>query len=274
MSGIHFISGLPRSGSTLLAALLRQNPRFQAGMSSALLPMFGSLVSAMGGETRLLISQAQRERVLKGVFESWSADLPPGGVLFDTNRGWTARLAALGQLLPEARMICLVRSIPAIMDSVERLLRANPLLPSRLFNDEERANVYTRTEALMQRNRLVGSAWCGLKEAYFGPDADKLLVIEYGYLATAPQRIMKLIYDFIGEPYFEHDFENVVYDEPEFDDMLATPGLHRVHRQVRFIEHSSTLPPDVQEKFAGLNFWLAQSSSKANVIAPRPRAED
>jgi sulfotransferase len=24
----HFISGLPRSGSTLLAALLRQNPRF------------------------------------------------------------------------------------------------------------------------------------------------------------------------------------------------------------------------------------------------------
>jgi sulfotransferase len=27
-NGIHFISGLPRSGSTLLAAILRQNPRF------------------------------------------------------------------------------------------------------------------------------------------------------------------------------------------------------------------------------------------------------
>ncbi|MGA8585530.1 MAG: sulfotransferase [Roseiarcus sp.] len=31
---LHFISGLPRSGSTLLAALLRQNPRISAGMSS------------------------------------------------------------------------------------------------------------------------------------------------------------------------------------------------------------------------------------------------
>ncbi|MEM5734156.1 sulfotransferase, partial [Shewanella algae] len=30
----HFISGLPRSGSTLLSAILRQNPRFSAGMSS------------------------------------------------------------------------------------------------------------------------------------------------------------------------------------------------------------------------------------------------
>jgi hypothetical protein len=34
MESIHFISGLPRSGPTLLAALLRQNPSFEAGMSS------------------------------------------------------------------------------------------------------------------------------------------------------------------------------------------------------------------------------------------------
>ena len=30
----HFISGLPRSGSTLLSALLRQNPSFHADISS------------------------------------------------------------------------------------------------------------------------------------------------------------------------------------------------------------------------------------------------
>jgi sulfotransferase len=40
-NGIHFISGLPRSGSTLLSAILRQNPALHAGMTG---PM-GSLVS-------------------------------------------------------------------------------------------------------------------------------------------------------------------------------------------------------------------------------------
>ena len=30
---LHFISGLPRSGSTLLAGILRQNPRFHAAMT-------------------------------------------------------------------------------------------------------------------------------------------------------------------------------------------------------------------------------------------------
>jgi hypothetical protein len=56
---------------------------------------------------------------------------------------------------------------------------SNPLLPSRLFSDEERANVYTRTDALSQRNRLVGSAWTNLKEAFYGPDASSLLVSRY-----------------------------------------------------------------------------------------------
>ena len=36
----NFISGLPRSGSTLTAAILRQNPRFHAGMSSPIAGLF------------------------------------------------------------------------------------------------------------------------------------------------------------------------------------------------------------------------------------------
>lgn len=34
LTRFHFISGLPRSGSTLLAGILRQNPRFHAAMNS------------------------------------------------------------------------------------------------------------------------------------------------------------------------------------------------------------------------------------------------
>lgn len=269
MTKLHFIAGLPRSGSTLLAALLRQNPRFRAGMSSALFPMFVSLIGAMGGETRTLITDAQRQRVLKGLFQSWTEDAPVDGVVFDTNRGWPTKLAALQQITPDAKVICMVRSVAGIMDSIERLVRSNPLLPSRLFSDEERANVYTRTEALSQRNRLVGGSWSGLKEAYFGPDAGKLLLVEYGYLTTAPRQVMPLIYQFIGEPEFEHDFENVEYDEPGFDDLLATPGLHRVKRQVRFEDKPTLLPPDLHEKFASQSFWVGHSASKANVIGPR-----
>ena len=65
----HFITGLPRSGSTLLAAILRQNPRFHAGMTSpvgaltsALLPQFSA-----GSEYGATITQEQRRRLVRGV---------------------------------------------------------------------------------------------------------------------------------------------------------------------------------------------------------------
>jgi len=46
-NGIHFISGLPRSGSTLLAGILWQNPRFHAGMTGPAGSMYMAPEAAM-----------------------------------------------------------------------------------------------------------------------------------------------------------------------------------------------------------------------------------
>jgi sulfotransferase len=69
-NGVHFISGLPRSGSTLLAAILRQNPRFHAGMTSPVGAMYMALEGTMSrrNETAVFIEEAQRRSVLKGLF--------------------------------------------------------------------------------------------------------------------------------------------------------------------------------------------------------------
>jgi sulfotransferase len=267
-SRFHFISGLPRSGSTLLAALLRQNPRFHARMSSPVARLFQLMMSGMSEEGANFISDEQRARVLLGLFESYYADAGRP-VIFDTNRTWTARLPALLTLWPNARVICMVRNVAWIMDSIERLVRANPFARSRLFGDEaERANVYSRTEALAARQRLVGSAWTNLKEAYYGAQAGSLLVVEYGYLTRAPAKTLELIYQFLGEAPFTHDFENVEYDEPEFDAALATPGLHKVGPIVRFEPRRTLLPPDLVERYSALSFWKDPAPSLAHSIAP------
>src|ERR1019366_3139114 len=61
-NGIHFISGLPRSGSTLLAAILRQNPRFHAAMTSPVCGMYMALEGAMSrrNEAAVFIGDTQR----------------------------------------------------------------------------------------------------------------------------------------------------------------------------------------------------------------------
>ena len=68
MNHLHFIAGLPRSGSTLLAAILRQNPQIEAGMSSPVGGIFTAVQGAIGrkNEAALFLSDEQKERMLQG----------------------------------------------------------------------------------------------------------------------------------------------------------------------------------------------------------------
>lgn len=269
MAAFHFISGLPRSGSTLLAALLRQNPRFHAGMSSPVGTLFTGMLNqfSAGSEFGPVIDQPMRRRLLRGLFDAYYADQADKGVVFDSNRMWCAKLPAILDLFPTAKVIACVRDVAWVMDSIERLYRSNPYENTKLFVDDvERNTVYSRVDTLAQRNRLVGYPWAALKEAYYGEQASSLLVIEYELLAQAPEKVLRLVYDFIGETWFPHDFQNVHYDAPAFDEALGLAGLHRVRPVIKLLDRRTVLPPDLYEKYSALSFWRDGKGSAANVI--------
>lgn len=271
----HFISGLPRSGSTLLAAILRQNPRFQAGMSSPVAGLFSGLVNqfSAGSEYGTVITQAQRRRLLAGLFNSYYADQADKDIIFDTNRMWSAKLPAITDLYPQAKVIACVRNVAWVLDSFERLYRANPYENTKLFNnDSERDTVYSRVDTLAQRNRLVGFAWAALKEAYYSEHASSLLLVDYDLLAETPEKVLRLVYTFLDEPWFEHDFTAVQYDAPEFDQALGLDGLHRVRAKVTKQPRVTILPPDLFNQYAQLSFWNEDLTSAANVIRAKSPA--
>jgi len=149
--------GALMAGSTLTAAILRQNPRFHAGMSSPVAALFDHLIAQVsaGSELSTMVSEPQRARLLRGLFDSYYAGYAQP-VIFDTNRAWTAQLPALMRLFPDAKIICCVRDVAWVMDSLERQYRNNAFEHTRLFNNPaERGTVYTRVEALANANRLV-----------------------------------------------------------------------------------------------------------------------
>jgi sulfotransferase len=271
----HFISGLPRSGSTLLAALLRQNPRFHAGMTSPVGSLFSTLLGqfSAGSEFGPVITQEQRKRLLAGLFSNYYAEQAGKDIVFDTNRQWCAKLPALMDLFPQAKVIACVRNVAWVMDSLERLYRANPYENTKLFGDDvERNTVYSRVDTLAQRNRLVGFAWAALKESYYGEHSRSLLVVDYDLLTQAPEKVLRLVYDFIEAPWYQHDFNNVHYDAPEFDQALGLAGLHRVRPQVAAQARRTILPPDLFQQYSALSFWNDGAGSAASVI--RTKSEE
>lgn len=273
MPRFYFISGLPRSGSTLLSAILRQNPRFHAGVSSPVAALFGGILNQVsaGTEWAAQVGTEKRRHLLHGLFASYYDDVVGKEVIFDTNRSWTARLPALLDLFPQTKVIACVRNVAWVMDSIERLYRKNPYENTALFaNDAERSTVFTRTETLAQRNRLVGLAYSALKEAYYSQEGRAMLVVDYDLLVQRPQHVLPLIYQFLGEEPFAHDFDGLEFDTPEYDEGLGLTGLHKIRRKVSFEARETILPPDLFEQYAKLSFWYNVSASRTNVLVVRP----
>lgn len=274
---LHFISGLPRSGSTLLAGILRQNPRFHAAMSSPVAGLVNGALEQMGAgtESYSFFDEQKRKTICRAIIDAYYVD-KSCPVIFDTSRSWTARMHQLVGLLDDFKMICCVRNPAWVMDSFEIIYRKNPFDYSRMFNAVSRQTVYSRCESLINAVGPVGSAWTALKEAYYGEFSDRLLLVDYDLLTQHPARTLELIYRFIDEPVFVHDFDNVDYAESEFDQNLGVKGLHSVKKKVEFKSRRSILPPDLFMKYQEMDFWQDQAGTAANIIASKktvaPRA--
>ena len=256
--GIHFISGLPRSGSTLLSALLRQNPRVHANITSPVGSIFLTALREMSeqNEGAVFINDERRREVLLGIVKGFYYDIHQHKTVFDTNRLWCSKLPTVCALYPEAKVICCVRDVPWIYDSVERLIRRNALQPSKIFNFDTTGTVYDRFDGLGRSTGLIGFAWAALRQAYFSEEAHRLLLVNYETLTHNPQKALDTIYEFVGMPPFKHNFNSIEFDATEFDQRLGTPGLHSVGKSIRVEMRTRTiLPPELFQRVAGDNFW-------------------
>ena len=163
----YFISGLPRSGSTLLAGILRQNPQFHAAMSSPVAPMMNSALEQMGANSEFasFFDEAKRKRICRALFDAYYQEQSASSVVFDTNRIWTARLHQLVELFDDFKMICCVRNPAWVMDSFEVIYRKNPFDYSRMYSAQSRQTVYSRSETQMSGTGTVGRGLDGVERS-------------------------------------------------------------------------------------------------------------
>lgn len=255
MEKIHFISGLPRSGTTLLSSILNQNPKFKASVSGPLARFTRAIIeeSQSQGGYRFQCPPEKRKQLITNVFDTYYDQSNP--VVFDTNRGWTYMTPVLQDLKPESKMIVCVRSIAWVIDSFEQLFAKNPYDVPQMFPQGASASVYSRAQYLTAPESFIGFALTGLKQALSTPYANNMMVVQYDQLAKNPKLVMRKLYEFIGEPWHEHDFNNVEASWDEFDMDMNIKGLHHVRQKVQFQERQPIIPPDLFSHLEQMDFW-------------------
>jgi sulfotransferase len=255
----HFISGLPRAGTTLLAAILNQNPRFRAGMTSPLADIMGVVMAEASSKNDFSfdVSDEQRVALLRGLIENFYSVEAGPAVVFDTSRLWCSRMRLLDTLFPGVKVIACVRQLAWVLDSMERLVQKQPVSVSKIFRFDTNTTVYSRVEALTDPRGMVGFAYQATKEAFYGPYAkNHLLMLTYESLVRDPASALRAVYQFLGEPWYEHDFDHIDYNADEFDARVGMPGLHSVRPKVELVERQPILPREIFGRFANEAFWM------------------
>lgn len=215
-----FLSGLPRSGSTMLSSILSENPLIHAEGNSAVCQlMWDMCVSCESncGEQLMANNRFDTQRDLVSEIPQIYYRKINRPIIVDKCRSWTLEpnvRIIKEYITPDPKIIVLVRPIDEIVQSFIRLGKAN----GRAFKPKDLLS--PNSEPIMRS--LRGVDWA--KENNSG----EFLFINYADLVNYTDDVIKSIYSFCGWDSFEHDLSCIVNRFPENDDVYGLRGMHEV----------------------------------------------
>jgi sulfotransferase len=260
---IHLIAGMPRAGSTILGNILAQNPRFHVTPTSGLLDALLALRTAFDEITdfKAAPNEAGKMAAVRGALYGFfdPVDRP---VIFDRNRTWLSELELVEVLLErKAKVIVCVRDIPEILASFEKLWRDNKAyrkIIQQQMHVVEFQSLEGRCNVWLQPAHPVGIAYVRIQDALTRGFQDRMHFLHFDHLTRNPATALQQIYAFLGEPPFQHDFENVAQVTFEDDLVHGIKGLHDIRPAVRPIPpRAREVLGDLVEKFKGPYVWDA-----------------
>lgn len=242
---IHYATGMPRAGTTLLQNILSQNPRFYGSSTSGLLEL---LYAARAQFSTLAEFKAQDQPAMERAFRSfclqacqgWYAGLTDRPVCFDKSRGWLHYFEFLSSFQPEAKIILVIRDIRACLSSLEKKFRANALRHDandkphelRFVTVEDRVNTWLQSPPLgLAIKRIQGAIQRGLL------NGRRVCVVRFENLTAEPERTLRAVYEYLGEEWYPHDFAHVAQVTRENDaEYGGIYGDHAIRQAVLSVE--------------------------------------
>lgn len=242
MKKIIYLTGLPRAMTTLMANTIANNPKIGGGETS---PMLEYIYAARANytstpEVKAALTKDKMHKSFlsfcrKGL-EGYAEEITEKEIYIDKSRGWVHYAPFLWELYPNAKIIVMVRDLRSILSSFEKKWRDNPSILDTRDNPSQQ-NFVTIDQRV---NHWLNDAPLGiaLKRIYNAVQTktiDKMCVIRAEEFCKNPKEIMKKVYQYIDEPYFDLDYSNIEQVTIE-NDRIGDFGIYGDHKIRNSIE--------------------------------------
>lgn len=236
------MAGLPRSGSTLLSAILNQNPDIYVGAQTD----FARMMLAIYHETQRSESfhsgynPEGYANIMKMIPQNFYYNINKKYII-DKNRTWGTidNIQLLDLLSHDVKIICPVRPILEILASFVHLAERNPhnFIDKRLGDIPAgyyRSKNDARCDLLMAPSEGLEHDIFSLASALNANHAHKFHFVVYDDLISNPSATVSRIYDFLKIPKYTHDFENLRWSQmPNEESFFGISNMHLVHRKIQ-----------------------------------------
>ena len=245
---LHFLSGIPRSGSTVLAAILNQNPETHVSTTSGLVHALDGLANTWHSAGLLNENDPDRKKLaqtMRGMIDAFYEDTDKP-VVIDKGRGWPIPIimGAMSQVLGNnPKIIATVRPVPDCMASFVRVAKPENL------------------DEFMYSGQLADhlkAAYISLQQGYEAmPEC--FLFVEYDNLLANPKAELERIHAFLGLAPFEYDLSNIDGTPVKEDDenLHGYAGMHDIKPELKkqHNDDSHDLLKHHYNQFCQPEFW-------------------
>lgn len=238
------LSGLPRTGSTLLVALLTQNPRIHGEGASALCQLMWD--NKVACENSVAIAANRRGRTkhdilaaLPGLYYR-NVERP---VVIEKGRTWTHPVNFgmwVSHVNADQKIVALVRPAEEIVRSFAALRMRNGW-GNGLYEDV----ISPGSEPLCRAVEALFAARVAFPE--------RLLIVNYCDIVRDPIKVLDDIYAFHGWEPYPHVLEGITQLYPEDDTVHGLAGMHEIRDAISLREIDIELPQHVKDVCAELD---------------------
>ncbi|MDD2767889.1 MAG: sulfotransferase [Methylococcus sp.] len=236
-----YVTGLPRSGSTLLCQLLGLHPEiYSTGHSSPLCQILMQL-RQQWSDNEFLLAQldvdfdlvyGRLERAWRGFVNGWTAETERPWVV-DKNRGWLAQIETVQDFDPDFRMLVCVRELGQIIGSIEARHAKTRLLdfPDHLAH----LSRYARADKLMGADGLVGGPLKAIEALQDLPAElqQRVYYVVFEHLMTEPVAALQDIHRWLDLKPAPLDPEHLPVKPHESDSHYRCKYPHRTYASIQ-----------------------------------------
>jgi sulfotransferase len=219
-----FLSGLPRTGSTLLSSILSQNPKIHSEGNSAVCQLMWDMKESCDKKSMEQLMGSNRlqtkNELISSIPKIYYSDVKKENVI-DKCRSWTIpeNLEMIKEYITKnPKIIVMTRPIEDIVASFVNLRKING------WTGDLKSDLLENSEPIMRS--LYGLNYA--KENNSG----EFIFVDYDDLVSDTEGVLKQIYNFFDLDFFAHNLNEIINENPENDEVHGLSGMHDVRKNI------------------------------------------